>query len=174
MKKLSILALGVGMIVASSCTKTETAQPDGNTSDGMRVTQMDELGLPAGKLHAYSQGMLMFFDYRMYPPHQATTVSQHTQNIIYRYADVANSHDTHATNFLPVLYTTSSSLDGAYNEAMIVFNNGAAPHQFQKAEQIMEMASGTNPQLTIVPTGNVYRLREIASHSYATTSVSTH
>jgi hypothetical protein len=44
-----------------------------------------------------------------------------------------------------------------WREVGIEFNAGFAPHQFYNDEEILAAASGTNPEITLEPTDEIYR-----------------
>jgi hypothetical protein len=51
-----------------------------------------------------------------------------------------------------------------WQEVDIVFNSGFAPRQFYSDTQVLSAASGTNPEITLVPTNEVYRC-DIIQHT---------
>jgi hypothetical protein len=44
-----------------------------------------------------------------------------------------------------------------WRQNLIVFNQGFTPHQFTSDEEVLAAAAGPNPEITIVPTDEVYR-----------------
>jgi hypothetical protein len=50
-----------------------------------------------------------------------------------------------------------SGFNPLWQEVQIVFNAGFTPHQFTSDNDILPAASGANPEITLIPTTEVYR-----------------
>jgi hypothetical protein len=50
-----------------------------------------------------------------------------------------------------------------WNQVLIVFNQGFAPHQFTSEDDVLAAADGPDPEITLVPTDEVYRCSIVAS-----------
>ena len=154
-----MIALAAGMFLAS-CSKTPTAEPEGNTADGMRVTHVWNNGNTDGTMQAYFNAQLGTYNYRQYSPEASLSILSHhpMTNVIYRYQGSITNDATHTTNaFVPVLGTRTNP-NAVWREAVITFNAGYTPHQFYKVEDIQAAASGNAPKITVVPTNTVYRI----------------
>jgi hypothetical protein len=44
-----------------------------------------------------------------------------------------------------------------WQQVLIVFNDGFTPHQFESEDEVLAAASGPDPEITLVPTDEVYR-----------------
>jgi hypothetical protein len=44
-----------------------------------------------------------------------------------------------------------------WHQVLIVFNQGFTPHQFVSEDQVLAAAAGIHPEITLVPTDEVYR-----------------
>jgi hypothetical protein len=44
-----------------------------------------------------------------------------------------------------------------WRQNLIAFNAGFTPHQFKSDDEVLAAASGSNPEITIVPTDEIYR-----------------
>ena len=74
-------------------------------------------------------------------------------NIIYASNDLDEEQD-----FIPVINAIQGEgFNPLWEQMLIVFNAGFAPHQFFSDDEILAAASGANPEITLVDTGEVYR-----------------
>ena len=44
-----------------------------------------------------------------------------------------------------------------WHQVLIVFNDGFTPHQFTSEDEVLAAAAGADPEITLVPTDEVYR-----------------
>jgi hypothetical protein len=49
------------------------------------------------------------------------------------------------------------------HQVLIVFNQGFTPRQFTSEDEVLAAASGGNPEITLVPTDEVYRCSTVRS-----------
>jgi hypothetical protein len=60
--------------------------------------------------------------------------------------------------FIPVIDAIQGQgFNPLWHQFFIKFNAGFTPHQFTSAQDVEDAASGTNPEITLVDTGEVYR-----------------
>ena len=50
-----------------------------------------------------------------------------------------------------------------WHQVLIVFNQGSTPHQFVSEDDVLAAAAGANPEITLVPTDEVYRCSIVRS-----------
>jgi hypothetical protein len=50
-----------------------------------------------------------------------------------------------------------------WHQVLIVFNQGFTPRQFTSEDEVLAAASGVNPEITLVPTDEVYRCSIVGS-----------
>jgi hypothetical protein len=61
-------------------------------------------------------------------------------------------------DFIPVIDAIQGEgFNPLWRQILIVFNEGFTPHQFVSEEEIEAAAAGTNPEITLVETDEVYR-----------------
>lgn len=61
-------------------------------------------------------------------------------------------------DFIPVLDAIQGDgFNPLWEQILIVFNPGVAPHQFKSDDEVHGAASGARPEITLVDTGEVYR-----------------
>lgn len=83
----------------------------------------------------------------------ATIAHNGSINEIYASNDLDEEQD-----FIPVIDAIQGDgFNPLWRQNLIVFNSGFTPHQFTSDEDVLAAASGANPEITIVPTDEVYR-----------------
>ncbi len=61
-------------------------------------------------------------------------------------------------DFIPVINAIQGDgFNPLWHQILIVFNEGFTPHQFMSDDEVEAAATGTNPEITLVDTGEVYR-----------------
>jgi hypothetical protein len=50
-----------------------------------------------------------------------------------------------------------------WHQVLIVFNQGFTPRQFVSEDEVLAAAAGVNPEITLVPTDEVYRCSIVGS-----------
>ena len=74
-------------------------------------------------------------------------------NTIYASNDLDDEQD-----FLSVIDAIQGEdFNPLWLQVLIVFNPGFSPHQFTSEDQILAAAGGAHPEITLVPTDEVYR-----------------
>ena len=83
----------------------------------------------------------------------ATIASNQSLNNIYATNDLDDEQD-----FFPVIDAIQSDgFNPLWRQSLIVFNPGVTPHQFLSDEEVLDAASGANPEIHLVVTDEVYR-----------------
>jgi hypothetical protein len=73
-------------------------------------------------------------------------------NTIYASNDLDEEQD-----FIPVIDAIQGDgFNPLWRQVLIVFNDGFEPHQFFSDEDILEAASGDDPEITLVVTDEIY------------------
>ena len=76
-------------------------------------------------------------------------------NTIYATNDLDDEQD-----FLSVIDAIQGEgMNPLWQQVLIVFNDGSTPHQFTSEDEVLAAAAGADPEITLVPTDEVYRLR---------------
>ena len=86
---------------------------------------------------------------------------EHNRNIntIYATNDLDEEQD-----FLSVIDAIQGEgFNPLWHQVLIVFNQGVTPHQFESEDEVLAAADGANPQITLVPTDEVYRCSIVGS-----------
>ena len=80
-------------------------------------------------------------------------------NTIYASNDLDDEQD-----FLSVIDAIQGEgMNPLWHQVLIVFNPGSTPHQFDSEDDVLAAAAGANPEITLVPTDEVYRCSIVRS-----------
>ena len=80
-------------------------------------------------------------------------------NTIYASNDLDDEQD-----FLSVIDAIQGEgFNPLWHQVLIVFNDGFTPHQFTSEDDVLAAASGPDPEITLVPTDEVYRCSIVRS-----------
>ena len=80
-------------------------------------------------------------------------------NTIYATNDLDDEQD-----FLSVIDAIQGEgFNPLWQQVLIVFNDGSAPHQFESEDEVLAAAAGADPEITLVPTDEVYRCSIVGS-----------
>jgi hypothetical protein len=83
----------------------------------------------------------------------ATIASNQSLNHIYATHDLDDPQD-----FFPVIDAIQGDgFNPLWRQSLIVFNPGFTPHQFLSDEEVLDAASGANPEIHLDVTDEVYR-----------------
>lgn len=109
----------------------------------------------AGEMPAYYDGQLFTINSVELPEDAsaATIASDQSLNEIYATNDLDEEQD-----FLPVVDAIQGDgFNPLWRQNLIAFNPGFTPHQFVSDEEVIAAAKGANPEITLIPTDEVYR-----------------
>ena len=80
-------------------------------------------------------------------------------NTIYASNDLDDEQD-----FLSVIDAIQGEgMNPLLHQVLIVFNDGFTPHQFTSEDEVLAAAAGADPEITLVPTDEVYRCSIVGS-----------
>jgi hypothetical protein len=80
-------------------------------------------------------------------------------NTIYASNDLDDEQD-----FLSVIDAIQGEgMNPLWQQVLIVFNDGFTPHQFESEDEVLAAAAGADPEITLVPTDEVYRCSIVGS-----------
>ena len=113
----------------------------------------------AGQMPAFYDGTLFTIN-MMELPASGALIAKNTQfNQIYATNDLDDEQD-----FNPVIDAIQGDgFNPLWRQNLIRFNAGFTPHQFTSDEEVLNAAKGSNPEITIVPTGEIYRCSVVGS-----------
>ena len=93
------------------------------------------------------------------PASEALLEQNRSINTIYASNDLDEEQD-----FLSVIDAIQGEgFNPLWRQVLIVFNQGFTPHQFVSEDDVLAAAAGANPEITLVPTDEVYRCSIVGS-----------
>jgi hypothetical protein len=93
------------------------------------------------------------------PASEALLKHNRSTNTIYASNDLDDEQD-----FLSVIDAIQGEgFNPLWHQVLIVFNQGFTPHQFVSEDDVLAAAAGVNPEITLVPTDEVYRCSIVGS-----------
>jgi len=132
------LKLYAFIVLGFICTAVLTAAGNGNGA----ATQMP----------AFYDGELFTVNMKEMP-HSGPLHNNPSLNTIYASNDLDEEQD-----FIPVLDAIQGDgFNPLWVQVLIVFNPGFTPHQFFSDEEVLDAAAGSDPEITLVVTDEVYR-----------------
>jgi hypothetical protein len=109
----------------------------------------------AGQMPAFYEGELVTVNMKELPSTASASLIARNRSIneIYATNDLDEEQE-----FIPVIDAIQGEgFNPLWRQILIVFNAGVTPHQFVSAEEVEEAAEEANPEITLVPTDEVYR-----------------
>jgi hypothetical protein len=109
----------------------------------------------AGQRPAYYEGDLFTVNMKEQPGNSSASLIAKNRSIneIYASNDLDEEQD-----FVSVINAIQGEgFNPLWRQNLIVFNEGFTPHQFVSEDDVLAAAAGPHPEITIVPTDEVYR-----------------
>jgi len=108
----------------------------------------------AGQMPAFYEGELFTVNMFEVPAAEGSLIENNRSiNTIYASNDLDEEQD-----FIPVIDAIQGEgFNPLWQQVLIVFNEGFAPHQFVSEAQVLAAAAGAHPEITLVETDEVYR-----------------
>ena len=108
----------------------------------------------AGQMPAFYEGERFTVNMFEVPAAEGSLIDNNPSiNTIYASNDLDEEQD-----FVPVIDAIQGEgFNPLWQQVLIVFNEGFAPHQFISEAQVLAAAAGANPEITLVETDEVYR-----------------
>jgi hypothetical protein len=128
---------------------------------GTSAPALGSMNGAAGQMPAFYDGQQFTVNMKEMPEgaSEATIAHNGSINEIYASNDLDEEQD-----FIPVIDAIQGDgFNPLWHQNLIVFNAGFTPHQFTSDEEVLAAAAGTNPEITIVPTDEVYRCSVVGS-----------
>jgi hypothetical protein len=148
--------LVMATLLISSCSKTYEKQSSSNANPATNAAAQG--GSENGRASArpvYYDGNLVTVNMVELSDDAAKQLiaSNASINVIYASNDLDEPQDFNSViDAIP-----TDGFNPLWLQKLIVFNAGFTPHQFTSDEQVLDAASGTNPEITLVNTGEIYR-----------------
>ena len=161
MKTIIQLALA-GMVLLAGCQKTDVKPASlGTNSNASMSINRNLSSNPNG-----SAGItLVYYDGNLFQMNSKLFTDQPAANILANNKSINILYE--ATGFVTVTNAIQGGGPGynaLWQEVDIVFNTGFTPHQFLSDNDILPASMGSNPEITLVPTSEIYRC-DILQHT---------
>jgi hypothetical protein len=154
MKAQSILVMAV--LAISSCSKTSLTEPQSQpiSSTTKVASSSSENGRESAR-PVYYDGELVTVNMVELSDDAAEQIiaSNSSVNVIYAYADLDEPQPFNSI----IDAVPTDGFNPLWLQMLIVFNAGFTPHQFFSDEEVLAAASGPNPEITLVNSGEIYR-----------------
>jgi hypothetical protein len=155
MKAQSILVMAV--LAISSCSKTSSlSEPQSQpmTQTTKAASSSSENGRESARPVYYDANLVTVNMVELSDNAAENIIASNTStNTIYAYNDLDEPQDFNSViDAIP-----TDGFNPLWLQKLIVFNAGFTPHQFFSDDQVLAAASGSNPEITLVNTGEIYR-----------------
>ena len=130
-------------------------QPNSDAGITAPPTLQRSMNGAAGQMPAYYDGQLFTVNMKEMPEDASASLNANNSSInkIYASNDLDEEQD-----FIPVIDAIQGDgFNPLWQQILIVFNPGFTPHQFISDEQVEAAAAGSNPEIALVVTDEVYR-----------------
>jgi hypothetical protein len=156
--KKSILAIAVisTTLFASSCSKESMNEINPQSSPTVANSSAMSINGRQGTMDAYYDSALFTINFKQFSDKAAQTlVAQNSSiNVIY----LMDNPLPNGQMFISVIDAIQGDgFNPVWQEQQVVFNPGFTPHQFFSDTQVLNAASGINPEIKLVANGDVYR-----------------
>jgi len=154
--------VAIGLVALSALAACQSDMTDPSSARTAVATQTSgasaasrSMNGKAGQMPAYYDGNLFTVNMKEQPKNASASLIARNGSINEIY--VSNDLDEEQ-EFVPVLDAIQGDgFNPLWRQNLIVFNPGFTPHQFTSDTDVLAAAAGPHPQITIVPTDEVYR-----------------
>ncbi len=150
----AVLAIVSLSVLWTACQHDSTGPSATAQANGGVASDANKNGA-GGQMPAFYDDQLFTVNMKEEPDNASAATIAHNGSIneIYASNDLDEEQD-----FIPVIDAIQGDgFNPLWRQNLIVFNSGFTPHQFTSDEDVLAAASGANPEITIVPTDEVYR-----------------
>jgi hypothetical protein len=161
MKTHALMLIATSLIVAS-CSKTSLKELQPTVTSDSKVAD-------AGNVNGRGGARDVYYDEKLVTVNMVELSEDAAAKII---ANNTSVNEIYASNDLDDPQDFNSVIDAIptdgfnplWKQLLIVFNSGFTPHQFFSVEEVEDAAAGSNPEITLVDTGEIYRCSVIGPH----------
>jgi hypothetical protein len=153
MKSESLLIIAV--LAFSSCNKTSLIEQQAQAVSGTNVANASSENGRESARPVYYDSELFTVNMKEISEDAAAKIIKNNSsaNIIYAYNDLDDPQDFNSViDAIP-----ADGFNPLWLQMLIVFNPGFTAHQFFSDEEVLDAASGANPEITLVNSGEIYR-----------------
>ncbi len=149
-------------IAVMSCQNSPMSPPMKQVSSPVLRMGNSSINGAAGQVPAYYDSTLFTINFAMLSPDAsgATLNNNKSVNTIYM-SDALLAGNKPFVSVLDAIQ--GDGFNPLWQEVDIIFNAGVAPHQFFSDNEVLAAAGGTNPEITLSPTTEMYRCSVVGS-----------
>jgi hypothetical protein len=158
---MRILTFLLGAAVIASCNKTSLSKPQVQSNLSGNTASNASANGRANARDVYYDAKLVTVNMMQLSDSAAEKIieSNTSTNVIYASNDLDEPQDFNSViDAIP-----TDGFNPLWLQKLIVFNPGFTPHQFFSDDEVLKAASGANPEITLVNTGEIYRCSVISS-----------
>jgi hypothetical protein len=135
--------------IVASCNKSSLSKPTQSALSSSTISNASENGRASAR-DVYYDGKLFTVNMMELSDKAAGKISTHA---IYASNDLDDPQDFNSV----ISAIPTDDFNALWLQKLIVFNPGFTPHQFFSDDEVLNAASGSNPEITLVNTGEIYR-----------------
>jgi len=157
---MRILTFLLGAAVIASCNKTSLSKPQVQSNLSSNTASNASANGRANARDVYYDAKLVTVNMMQLSDDAAEKIieSNTSTNVIYASNDLDEPQDFNSViDAIP-----TDGFNPLWLQKLIVFNPGFTPHQFFSDDGVLKAASGANPEITLVNTGEIYRCSVIS------------
>ena len=142
-------------LLIASCSKTSLNQPQSQSLSGSTASNVGgENGRGSARDVFYDEELVTVNMVELSEKASEKLIENNTAiNRIFASNDLDDPQDFNSViDAIP-----TDGFNPLWQQFLIVFNEGFTPHQFFSDEEVLDAASGDNPEITLEDTGEIYR-----------------
>ena len=147
MKNVMTITAAIGLFFATSCSKTGI--------QNQATAQINSANGNASAIPAYYDSTLFKIHFSEFSPNAEANLIAHNKSMNFIYQS-----DPGLPNNQPFISVIDAIPGDGFNpiwrEVQIMFNPGITPRQLFRDDEVLSLASGPNPQITLDTTNEVY------------------
>lgn len=166
MKKKSVILMFAtsilsGVLFLSSCTNEDMSGTQSNSTTSLTsrltVDRSSGKGITSA-IPAYYDGNLFKIIFVAFPLNSsASLIANNTSiNLIYQ-SDPGLPDNQPFISVIDAIPGEGKGFNPIWREVQIIFNSGFIPHQLFNDDEILAAASGSNPEITLITTDEIYK-----------------
>jgi hypothetical protein len=149
------IALASLPILGSACQQDGGPGATAPSMNNGALSAAGSVNGAAGQMPAFYEGQVVTVNMKQLPATASASIIAKNQglNEIFASNDLDDPQD-----FFPVIDAIpGDGFNPLWHQFLIVFNPGFTPHQFVSEDEVEAAAAGSNPEITLVETDEVYR-----------------
>ena len=152
----AVIALTMFSVISTACQQDgATLTAPSSMSPNAQIAAAGNVNGAAGQMPTFYDDVLFTVNMKELSEQASASIIAKNQsmNLIFATDDLDDPQ-----TFFPVIDAIQGDgFNPLWRQILIVWNAGFTPHQFTSDEDVLAAAGGPNPEITLVPTDEVYR-----------------